>query len=838
MRAPLSWIRELADLPAGLSNAELATAFTRAGLQVEHIECPADAITGPVVVGQVLDLVEEPQKNGKTIRWCHVDCGPHNPESEPSRGIVCGALNFAVGDFVAVALDGAVLPGGFAIAARRTYGHVSDGMICAADELGLGDDHSGIIVLGHADAAGDFVPGSDALEVLGAYDAIFEIDVTPDEGYCLSIRGLAREAAQAFGVAFHDPYLTPVPAPSQAGYPVVLNSASCATFSAVSIHNVDPNAPTPPWMSSRLVACGVRSLGLRIDITNYVMLESGQPIHGYDAAKLTGPIVVRKAAEGEQIATLDGQLRTLSADDLLITDNTGPIGLAGVMGGQTTELEAETTEVLIEAALFDAPNIGRTYRRHHLASEASRRFERGVDFNLGFAAAARCAELLRDLAGGQIDPAYTVAGSVAPMPVCDVPAGLPSKILGIEVPLDKVVGILQASKVSVELLPDDVLRCTPPTWRRDLVDPYDYVEEIGRKIGFDSIPVVVPRATSGRGLTRLQKARRDVTHALVDAGFVETLTLPFIGEDDIDRLGANAMDTRRMFVRLANPLDDTRPYLRTTLLPGLIAAANRNTSRSQDDLAIFESGKVFVNTVVGEPPSPTPPVDKRPSDDEILEIYASLPDQPHMIAALLTGNWLPATWNAPAEPVTWQHAVAFAETVAAALGLQVTRRAATRAPGHPGRCAEIQALHGDEFVSVGFACELHPDVVKANGLPERSCAVELNLDAMIDFAPENGEVSPLSSFPLTKQDVALVVDATVPAAAVEAALVVGAGDLLESLTLFDVFVGDQIGAGKKSLAYNLRFRHPERTLTEVEATAARDAAVAAAAAATGAVLRG
>ncbi|MDR1355608.1 MAG: phenylalanine--tRNA ligase subunit beta [Propionibacteriaceae bacterium] len=834
MKAPFSWIQELAGLPSDVTAQQLAAEFTRVGLQVERIDTPADAITGAVVVGQVLSFVEEPQKNGKTIRWCQVDVGTHNPMGAPARGIVCGALNFIAGDYVAVALAGAVLPGGFEIAARKTYGHISDGMICAADELGLGSDHSGIMVLDATLAA--TLLGQDALSILGAYESVFEIDVTPDMGYCLSIRGLAREAAQAFGLEFRDPYATPVPPATQAGYPVLLASSNCPTFSALSVHGVDPNAPTPDWMVSRLAACGTRSLGLAIDVTNYVMYESGQPIHGYDASKLVGSIVVRQAVPGEHITTLDGIARTLVPDDLLITDDSGPIGLAGVMGGLTTELDVgKTTEILIEAAQFDPITLGRTYRRLALASEASRRFERGVDAGVGFAAGLRCAELLRELAGGVIDAAYTVAGEVTTPPTCSFPATLPSNILGVEISIDKVLSILSASGVTVTFS-DETLTCAPPTWRRDLIDSYDYVEEIAQKIGYDSIPVVTPQANVGRGLTREQTLRRTVVHAVATAGFTEVLTLPFVGLAELSGLHISAGDVRYRAVRLANPLSEEQAYLRTTLLTGLVAAANRNTSRSLDDLALFESGAVFWDTSTA--PTPLPGVSGRPSDAEITALYQSLPAQPHMLAALLCGAWVPPSWQTPAVPADWTHALRFAEVAATTLGIELVRRAATVTPWHPGRCAELGVFSSDgEFVTLGYAGELHPDVVKTLGLPTRACAVELNLDELLMQAPHASEVRALSQFPLTKQDVALVVDTATPAVAVESALLAGAGDLLESLALFDVYSGAQLGEGKKSLAYSLRFRHAERTLTEAEATAARDAAVAAATAATGAVLR-
>ena len=368
MRAPLSWLRDFATLPDDLDARGLGEALIRAGLEVETISQTGTDVAGPLVIGRVVSYEVEEHRNGKSIRYCRVDVADHNDETG-SRGIVCGAHNFDNGDFVVVALPGAVLPGGFQIAARKAYGHISDGMICSARELGLGDDHSGILVL----TDDDLEAGADAVPVLRLRDDVLDVAVTPDRGYCLSIRGLARESAQATGGSFTDPVDRPVPAANGDGYPVHLESDACPLFVAVSVTGVDPTRPSPLWLSRRVQLAGMRSISLAVDITNYVMLETGQPIHAYDADLLDGPIVVRKATDGEKLTTLDDVVRPLHPGDLLITDATGPIGLAGVMGGASTELSGSTTSVVIEAAHFDAMTIARTSRRHKLSSEASRR---------------------------------------------------------------------------------------------------------------------------------------------------------------------------------------------------------------------------------------------------------------------------------------------------------------------------------------------------------------------------------------------------------------------------------------------------------------------------------
>ena len=828
MKAPVSWLRDLVTLPAGVTTAHLAEQFTALGLTVEHIESTESPVTGPLTVGRVLTSVDEPQKNGKTIRYCRVDVGAHNDEATDeypaSRGIVCGAHNFAEGDLVVVALPGTVLPGDFQIAARKTYGHISDGMICSQLELGLGEDHDGIIVL--PSDAGE--PGDDAVALLWTADEVLDIDVTPDLSYCLSLRGLAREASIVNGVSFEDPYRQHLPEPTDGGHRVVLEDPRCTAFVALTIDGLDPAAATPGWMADRLKGAGVRSISLAVDVTNYVMLESGQPLHAYDARKLQGPIRVRAAAAGEKLRTLDGQDRQLDADDLLITDDSGPIGLAGVMGGEDTEVSGSTTTIVLEAAHFQPVSVSRTFRRHGLPSEASKRFERGVDPQVPYAAARRAAQLLTTHGGGAMTAATVVGSAPTPHRV-SLRSGLIPAVLGTRVDQDESVRLLAASGVSVTSLGDS-LTLEVPSWRGDLVDPYDIVEEVGRHIGYDRIGLKLPIPPVSRGLAPRLLHRRAVLRAIAALGFTEVLSLPFASVEELDQLQIPADDPTRRLIRLANPLSETHPYLRTSLLPGLFAAVARNTSRSLTDLALFEQGKAFFEG--GEPAAPRPGVAHRPSDEEIADIDAAIPAQPHTVAAVVTGNWRPAGWAGPAVAADWTHVVALAEHAAAAVGARLSRRNVERAPWHPGRCAEL-SLNG---IVLGYAGEVHPAVVAALRLPERTAAVEFNLDLLLSQAVSGGAIGTLSPFPLAKEDVALIVDRDVPAAEVESALAEGAGELLESISLFDVYSGDQVGEGRKSLAFALRFRS-DRTLTDAEAAAARQAAVAVAVERFGAVQR-
>ncbi len=831
MRVPLSWLREYVELPAGTTGRDVAEHLVRAGLEVETVHQSGLGLTGPLLVGYVLEI-EELTGFKKPIRFCQVQVGP-NPQD--SRGIICGATNFATGDKVVVALPGAVLPGEFKITARSTYGHVSDGMICSAREIGLGDDHAGIIVL-----PDECEVGADAVELLGVRDEVLDIAVTPDRGYCLSMRGIAREAAIAYGTALRDPALLDTPAPTRTGHPVrLLDPAGCDLFVARAVRNIDPLSPSPLWMQRRIQLAGMRPISLIVDITNYVMMEIGQPLHAYAADRLTGPITVRRAQAGEILETLDGQHRKLDPEDLVIADASGPIGLAGVMGGGATEVQPTTTDVLVEGAHFDPVVIARAARRHKLPSEASRRFERGVDPNAAAAAVQRAVDLLVLLGQGEADPAVTVESTrpaVADQIVID--ATLPGRVAGLEYSREIVAGRLQEIGCTVEGA--DTLRVIPPSWRPDLTDPNDLAEEVIRLEGYDRLPSTMPQVPAGRGLTVKQRYRRRVGRELAGAGYVEVLCYPFVGQKDFDQLGLPEDDSRRTTLRLLNPLSDEQPELRTTLLPGLLATLRRNIGRGFNDVALFETGLIF-SPKPGAVPPPRLSGEHRPSEEQLAALDAALPNQPAHIAVVLAGLREPAGWWGPGRPAAadanstlWADAIEAARSVARACGVELDVTQAQYEPWHPGRCARLLV---DGRV-VGHAGELHPKVLTELGLPPRTSAMELDLDALIPARdlPVQGPL--VSTFPVATQDVALVVDDGVPAAAVESALTRGAGVLLESISLFDVYQGERIGEGKKSLAFSLRFRAADRTLTVEEATQARDAAVSLATEQTGAVLRG
>ncbi|GGM13609.1 phenylalanine--tRNA ligase subunit beta [Nakamurella endophytica] len=827
MRAPLSWLAEDVDLPAGTTAQQVADALLRVGFETEGVHIPP-ATEGLLVVG-VVRTIEELTGFKKPIRWCTVDVGPGNgPDGgDAPRGIICGARNFAVGDHVVVALPGTVLPGGFEIASRQTYGHVSDGMICSVRELGIGTEHEGILVLDP-----DAPVGADARGLIGADDGVVELAVTPDRGYALSIRGLARETGAALDVPFRDEAAArsaALPAREHPAWPVTVeDEQGCARFVAVRVQGVDPSAPSPWWLRRRVQAAGIRSISLAVDITNYVMVGWGQPLHAFDAGRLRGGITVRRARPGETLRTLDGTVRRLAGDDLVVADESGAVSLAGVMGGESTEISGSTDDVLLEAAWWDPAAISRTARRHKLPSEASRRFERAVDPAVAAAAAEYAAELLVRYGGGEIT-GRTDVGRVPVLPSVQLPLSEPERLTGrsyepavIAHRLEQLGAVVTSAGRSLTVL--------PPSWRPDLSRPADLVEEVARVDGYDDLPSVLPAAPPGTGLTAEQQRHRRIAADLASAGLTEVLSFPFVGSADLDRLGLPAGDARRRSATLSNPLDADRPAMATTLLPGLIDAAVRNLSRGARDLALFEIAQVVLPRA-DQPAPPALPVDRRPTDAELRRLSSSLPLQPQHVAAVLCGDVDPAGWWGPGRAASWGDAVELARRVGAVAGVELRVTAASVAPWHPGRCARISV--GDW--PVGYAGELHPAVCERYGLPPRSCALELDLDALPLPAPPRGPR--ISPFPPVRLDVAVVVPAAVPAGDVTAALRDGGGPLLESVRLFDVYTGDQVPEGSVSLAFALVVRAPDRTLTAAEAVQVRDAAVAAAQDRTGATLR-
>lgn len=840
MRVPLSWLAEYVDLPPGTSLEDVHAALVRVGLEEEDVH--TFDLQGPIVVGEVLEFVEEPQSNGKTIRWCQVRVAPDGERAadggEAVHGIVCGARNFFVGDKVVVTLPGAVLPGPFPIAARKTYGHVSDGMIASTKELGLGDDHDGILRLSTLGI--DAPVGTDAIALLGLDDAAVEINVTPDRGYAFSIRGVAREYAHATGAVFRDPAGQVSAADATAGaFPVevrddapIRGRVGASVFATRIVRGIDPTRPTPAWMVARLKLAGIRSLSLPVDITNYVMLELGQPIHGYDLDALQGGIVVRRAQPGETLETLDGKVRTLDPEDLLITDDRGAIGLAGVMGGATTEIGETTRNVLIEAANFDPVSIARTARRHKLPSEASKRFERGVDPAIAGAAAARVAQLLVDLAGGAADAGGSLIHEAPEREAILLPDGYVTELIGVEYTPSEVHDALAEVGGRVSAV-EGGLEVVPPTWRPDLTAKADLAEEVARLLGYDRIPSVLPVAPPGRGLTRSQRVRRSVADALAAAGATEVLAFPFVTEAENAQYGS-VDGSPVASVKLANALDASTPYLRRSLLPGLIGVARRNLSRGLTDLDVFELGLVFLPETGRAYGTAELPIGwARPSEAVLDELNAGIPAQPRHVGVLLTGDLLPKQPGRAAEPAGIADALDAVRRIAHAAGAEVEFAQGAHQALHPGRTAEVRVAGQ----VVGYAGELHPSLTAEADLPRVVAVAEVDLDAILALTDPSVEARPIGTLPAATQDLSLVVAADVPAARVADAVREGAGELLEDLHLVDDYRGQGVPEGAKSLTFALRFRAADRTLTAAEASDAKLAGAALAAERTGAAIR-
>jgi phenylalanyl-tRNA synthetase beta chain len=839
MRLPLSWLAEAAGLAPDQDPAEVARRLTAAGLEVESVEPAGQDITG-VLVAEVTGI-EELAGFKKPVRYCQVSTG----EAEP-RGVICGAVNFSVGDRVPLARPGAHLPGGFEISARKTYGHISDGMICSAAELGIGDEHAGILVL-----PPDAPLGADFVAYAGLADHVLDIAVTPDRGYALSVRGVARELAISYELPIRD--LADAEAPDDVAvvspeiYPASIEDpTACDRFVLREVRGFDPAAPTPLAIRVRLARAGLRSVSLAVDITNYVMLELGQPLHAFDRDRLDGPIVVRRARPGERLETLDHVVRDLDPEDIVIADSSGAISLAGTMGGLATEISGTSGNLVIEAAHFDARGTARMSRRHKLFSEASYRFERGVDRELPLRASARTVALLARFGGGTIPPGCTHAQVDVPDVSITMAPDYPDQVAGMSYGRDAVLRRLREVGCEVTEAASPQLAVQPPSWRPDLRYPWDLAEEVIRLEGYENIPIRVARATAGRGLTDQQRLRRSTGRALALTGYTEVLSTPFSSAADHDRLLLPLDDPRRRAVRIANPLNDDEPLLRTTLLPGLLRVLTRNIGRGFGDIGLFENGLVFRERPGGPRTAPILAVDRGPTAGETAILAAALPDQPLHIAAVVTGERELGGWWGAGRLAGWQDAIEAARDVLRQSRLSFEIRAAQTAPWHPGRCAAlfVRADDGAERLA-GYAGELHPRVIAAFGVPPRTSAMELDMSlieaAAVKLPPV--QAPPISAYPVATQDVALLVPLEVPAAAVQAALADGVRGsdypgLLEDVRLFDVYTGEQAGEGRKSLAYSLRFRAPDRTLTVEETTAARDAAVAEAARQVGAVLRG
>ena len=794
-----------------VTSEELDAGFVRVGFETEGYE-PLPEIKGPVVIGRV-EKIEELTDFKKPIRYCQVNVGQANGTGE-LQGIICGARNFEEGSLVPVSLPGAVLPGGFEIAARETYGHISNGMICSASELGLTEKSEGIITLDESYAQHI---GDDALPLLGGADTVFDVNITPDRGYALSMRGLGREIASAFDLKFVDPVGEASAANGSLIDIDLREETKAIRFGLRKVTGIDPSADSPFWMQRILMLAGQRPVNLATDVTNYVMFFLGQPMHAFDANKVAGNLVVRNAQAGEKFETLDHVKRELFAEDVVICDDNGIQSMAGVMGGTTSEISDETSDVYFESATWDPITVARTSRRHKLSSEASRRFERGVDPAIVEYSLDLACELLVQYGGGHVEEGRTIVGDVPEAPVVSMDVSKPSRYAGVDYSRETITARLEEVGCSVSAYDDgNAVDVTIPSWRTDIAEDVDLIEEILRLEGLEAIPSILPIPTIGStGLTAAQKRRRAIGHGLAYAGYAEVIPSPFVNAEILNTWELDADDERRNVVSVQNPLEADKSVLSSTLLPNMLDAIARNVARGRTDVSLFGLQQVSFKRADS---TPMPDVSKRPSDEEIEQLVNTLPAQPLHVATVGTGNLeFEGPWG-EGRAYTYADAIESARQVARSAGVEIEVENADVKPWHPGRCAAIKV--GGKVV--GYAGELHPQILKAMGLPARTCAMELDITAL-PFT-ENLPAPVLSSFPSLHQDIALVVDEDVPAETVRRTLEEGAGELLESVELFDIFRGEKLGESKKSLAFKMFFRAAERTLTDEEVNTHRLAA--------------
>ena len=810
MRAPLSWLRDYAPLEASVD--DLANALSELGLVVEGVERIGEGL-GDVVVARVEAI--RPHPDADRIRLVDVDAGTGD-----TLQIVCGAWNFAEGDLVPLAPVGAVLPGGFEISRRKMRGEMSNGMLCSAPELDLPEQEGsagGLLILPPGLAA----PGTPLVDAMGLHpDVVFDLDISPNRPDALCMAGVARDLAARLGEAWAMPSQPAPPGRSGdiADAKVAVECGDlCPRFSGTVIEGV-PHGPSPAWIARRLTMAGMRPINAVVDVSNYVMLDLGQPNHAYDLDHLGGGgILVRRGRDGETLVTLDGVERSLQSDDCVIADAEGKgVGVGGIMGGSDSEISEGTNRVLLEAAWFTPMAIARTGKRLALNSEARSRFERGVDPQITLASVERFVGLLASIPGGEslrrgrttdvVDTAALPAAKSVRVRVDRV-----NSLLGTELQEAEVASLLEPIGFSAGTPGDGSggLDVVIPSWRLDSEREIDVVEEVARMWGYGRIKRTVPSGASGRagGLTPRQRERRQVRQVLAGAGFDEAWTTTFLAPGDLERAG---LDPHA--VEVENPLDRSESILRTSLLPGLLKAVRFNRDRQAGDVFLFEIGRVF----------------GLPSGDNVT------PDESEHAGVIVA--------PAPASASQSDGAAATAATSAwvtlsDALGLQPVALLPDTAGGwHPARCAKL--VGAGAGAQLGVVGEVDPDVLAAYGIAGRVGFLSVSLDAIAEHPRRPREAQPVSRFPASDIDLAFVLAEAVPAADVHARIRESGAEVLEDAWLFDVFRGPQIGEGNKSLAFRLRFRAPDRTLGERELSDLRSQAIEAVTTSFEASLRG
>ncbi|OYD08349.1 phenylalanine--tRNA ligase subunit beta [Paludifilum halophilum] len=793
MQVSYRWLNEYVDLE-GVTPERLAEELTRGGIEVDGIQSRNGGVDR-VVVGQVTEAGSHP--NADKLKVCTVDVG-----QEESLTIVCGAPNVAAGQKVPVALHGAKLPGGMKIKKSKLRGVASQGMICSAQELGLPEkllsksQQEGILVLSDDEAVGTNIE-----DVLELQDHVLELDLTPNRSDCLSMWGVAYEAAALLDRELKFPR-TDQKHPLGTTKPVdlVLDAEDDCPFYAAQIVENLKLGPSPQWMRNRLIAAGIRPINNVVDVTNYVMLETGQPLHAFDYDRLEGEeILVRGAAAGETVKTLDGVTRACDQGTLLITDGTRPIGIAGVMGGENSEVTEQTATVLLESAFFSPASVRRTARKLGLRSEASNRFEKGVDPERIVPALQRAVKLLTRLAGGNVASDLTVEkmGDIEEMTVRLRHSRL-TEVLGVQVPETAVKDIFRRLRFDTETR-DGVYHVQVPTRRPDISIEVDLIEEVARLYGYDRIPSTLPWGQQSPGaLTEEQRLRRSFRHTLRNAGLHEVINYSLTSPNLLRELESLSSDVRP--IRLSMPMSDERKVLRTSLVPQLVETAEYNVHRRQREIRLFEMGRVFL------------------TEEKRLK---ELPEERWMVAGLVTGVDPSRHWQKQGEAVDFYSIKGLLEMLFSRLGVEGIAYESVQPEGyHPGRTAQIR-WKGEPIGRLG---QLHPRVEENHDLGP-TYVFELSLDPVIRAAQGDHTYQPLPRYPSTTRDLALVVDEKIPASQLETAIRTSGGELLDTVDLFDVFVGEQVGEGKKSVAYSLSYRADDRTLTDEEVNRVHQAVI-------------
>lgn len=783
------WLSEYVDL-SGITPEELAEKLTLSGVAVDIVERRNKGVEN-VVVGYVTQREKHPDADKLSV--CRVDVGGEELQ------IVCGAPNVAAGQKVPVALVGAKLPGGVKIKRSKLRGVESQGMICSARELGIEDRllpkeiQEGILVL-----PPELEVGQDVVPLLGLDDAVLELDLTPNRSDCLSMLGVAYEVAAILEREVRLPQVDTNVEKSLTDWRVKIEAKeACYDYAARYIRGVKV-APSPLWLQNRLIAAGIRPISNIVDVTNYVMLEYGQPLHAFDANKIgSNEIVVRLAKAGEKIITLDDVERQLAEEMLLITNGSDAIAVAGVMGGANSEVSHETQDILLESAYFSGLSVRKTSKQLGLRSEASMRFEKGVDPNRIIPALNRAAALIAQIAGGEVIEgiARDQAGLVPHERKISITAEKVNKVLGTSLSQEEIIQVFRRLRFDYRVDQEEII-ISVPSRRPDISIEADLIEEVARIVGYDRIPVTLPKGEDiPGGLTPSQKMRRAIKHYLESAGFYQAITYTLTQEKYEGIFAPLEGETKA--IPVAMPMSEERSVLRTNLLPSLLQAAVYNANRNIEDIALFELGKVFK------------------SEEEKL---SRLPRESFYLAGIATGKLHPANWGSKGIESDFFVVKGVLENLFELLGISEVDYIADEIKGlHPGRAARIR-VSGTE---IGYLGQLHPEVEKQFDL-KRCIVFQLNLDSILTEEMKPVEYRFLPRFPAIRRDLALVVDEGVTASELMQTIRSQAGDWLEQIDIFDVYQGEHIAAGKKSIAFSLLYRHPERTLTDEEVESSQD----------------